>query len=68
MNKCPFCLEESALLLVDVDTMDCVRVAVTCENCGLTGPGAEDNDNKLAIQFWNELSKTMLPIWNPNYE
>lgn len=70
IKSCPFCLSnhESSgsqlALLVEVVTVDCVRVCVECTNCGLRGPGAEDDDTELAVEFWNELSDKMLDFWN----
>lgn len=72
MNKCPFCLGTD-LEVVEMETQDCNRLMVQCFNCGMTGPGAEDSgsineDHALAIEFWNKLSDTMLPVWNPGKE
>lgn len=63
MHNCPFCLNHN-LEFEEVETPDAVRVSVTCLDCGLRAPGAEDDDEEMAIDFWNELSENLLDIWN----
>lgn len=70
VKSCPFCKANHKssgsiyAILVEVVTEDCNRVCVECTNCGLRGPGAEDNDEELAINFWNEMATGMSHFWN----
>lgn len=76
--KCPFCMNDNTLLLVEVETDDCNRTCVECTNCGLRGPGADIGSGKfgmtdeeivetdmLAWEFFEEMANAMSDIWNP---
>ena len=51
---CPFCRNDNCLLVEAwSENFQMMGPAVECPNCGMCGPVADNNNDKLAIHIWN---------------